>query len=164
MPIALSFLMALYLVALARFEAIAGDIDEGLLAMIGMAFMRTAIAYAVLLMFAHWHYWRQRVSKRPLMRLGYAVIGLLSTAVATLYEVFKVTDGPFDLTLGVIAIVLWWRGASMFEALAETIPLRDRDVRMMFPIYPPVERLDLVRFDAVIVLVLLLPVLVSFMP
>ena len=114
-------------------------------------------AFLVLGLFAHWFKWREIVLKRPSWRISHCVAALIALLVPSLYGLPRIQDTPIRVLSGLILLYFLVDGRKFFAFLTELIPLRERDLQLVFSQFPPRERLDLLPFDLAIGAVLIMP-------
>ena len=153
------FIIALvYLLIFLRYEGITGQHSTPI-SWIAMSIILTSAAFLVLVAFSYHVKYVEVVRKSRVGSLRFSAIGLLAAAVPTIYDLFFLTDYFLIALMGLLSALLFFLGRGFFEKLVAIAPLKDVDIKGLFPTYPPRERLDLMRLDGVIVLVLAMPFL-----
>jgi hypothetical protein len=133
-----------------------------LISLAAMGILSTVAALAILTAFAHRFKCEEMITKTPIFAIIYSLVGLLVAGLLTFYEVFTLRDLVLDCLLVLLGAVLFFAGRQLFTLLTELLPLRDQDLVLMFPRFPPTERSDLFRVDALLILILLMPFLAKF--
>ncbi len=148
----------LYLGIFIRWEAVM-ESSWALVSRMAMGLVQAITALAILTAFAYHTKFIEMVRGRRVHPLRFSMAGLLVAGMLTFYNLFQANDPLLIALVTLLIVLLFLRGRMLFAALEELLPLRDLDIQMFLPIYPPRARADLVRIDCGLILLLLLPFL-----
>ena len=133
------------------------DQDSAHISMLAMSLMLTVTAFLILIAFSYHIKFVQMVRRKNVSLFRICLVGLLSVSEPAFYHLFAVPDFLLRSLVLVLFILLFFRGRALLRNLTELFPLRDADIRNMFPQYPPKQRSDLFRLDGFILFMLIMP-------
>jgi len=156
--VAMVITAALCLIPLERFAFLNSPLESAV-TNVATGALLTGLAFCPIVIFAYWFVWKQVATKRRSFRASYSVAGVLSLCCGTMYKMEILGDRLFIALSLPLLIWLYIFGRQVMQSIVDLVPLREVDYRAAFPIFPPRERLDLIRLDCILGLTLAIPVL-----
>lgn len=153
------FIFAYFLIFV-RYELLSNQTDKLILPFL-IGGIYSAVSLLVLIIFSQQIKYIEIVKRKKISVIYIWFAGLLALGMPTLYNIFSFVDKALLVLIGCFSIFLLFKGREFLYSLEKFMPLKDYDLKMLFPTYPPRERLDLIRLDMVLVIMLVMPFIVE---
>jgi len=142
-----------------RYEA--GVLPEGVVSIVASAALDFGLFFLLLLIACNYFNLIGSVLCKRIRRIYFSLMAFVILCLITLYDFEAIFGDPIlvGLLLSFVLIYFFF-GDFICDYISSTFPLRDNDRKIILLNDPPRERIDLVMFDVIICIFIIMPIII----